>query len=131
MIPPPDKLVICFAHAAYRLEERFAAERGGFRFLRDAGIRSFGVRDAETLLRRIGEADVLVISELWRDELLNHAARLRFIQAIGAADQFPREELARRRIRLARAYDNHIIEILHENLNRLWSGEPRLRNEVI
>lgn len=95
-IPPKGELAICFAHVAYRLHERFSAL--------GTGIASFEVRDSETLQRRIGEADVLVISGLWRSELLEHAGRLRFIQSIGAGtDQFPRDELARRDIRLASA----------------------------
>jgi phosphoglycerate dehydrogenase-like enzyme len=96
MIPPQDQLVICFAHVAYRLDERFAAL--------GAGIRSFAVRDPETLAHRIGDADVLVVSGLWNNGLLDRAPRLRFIQAIGAGtDQFPRDELTRRDIRLASA----------------------------
>jgi phosphoglycerate dehydrogenase-like enzyme len=96
MIPPSDKVAICFAHVAYQLQERFAAL--------DTGIHSFAVRDAETLMDRVEEADVLVISGLWQNGLLDRAAKLRFIQAIGAGtDQFPRDELARRGIRLASA----------------------------
>jgi D-2-hydroxyacid dehydrogenase (NADP+) len=95
MIPPKDKLTICFAHVAYRLNERFEA-RGG--------IGAFEVRDAEALAARIEDADVLVISGLWQSGLLQRAARLRYIQSIGAGtDQFPREELAARGIRLASA----------------------------
>ena len=96
MLPPKDELTICFAHVAYRLQERFSAL--------NTGIASFEVRDADTLAQRIGEADVLVISGLWRNDLLDRAAKLRFIQAIGAGtDQFPRDELAKRGIRLASA----------------------------
>jgi D-2-hydroxyacid dehydrogenase (NADP+) len=96
MLPPNDQLTICFAHVAYQLHERFAAL--------DTGINSFAVRDAETLANRMSEADVLVISGLWHDGLLDRAGELRFIQAIGAGtDQFPLEELKRRGIRLASA----------------------------
>jgi len=96
MFPPKDEITICFAHVAYRLHERFSAL--------DTGIRSFAACDAETLETRLREADVLVISGLWQTGLLDHASRLRFIQAIGAGtDQFPCEELARRGIRLASA----------------------------
>jgi phosphoglycerate dehydrogenase-like enzyme len=57
-----------------------------------------------TLERRIGEADVLVVSGLWQNSLLDRAKKLRFIQSIGAGtDQFPRDELAKRGIRLASA----------------------------
>jgi phosphoglycerate dehydrogenase-like enzyme len=45
---------------------------------------------------------VLVISGLWQNSLLDRAKKLRFIQSIGAGtDQFPRDELAKRGIRLA------------------------------
>src|SRR5215204_692378 len=96
MLPPKDELSICFAHVAYRLHERFSALA--------TGIGSFEVRDPETLAARIAEADVLVVSGLWQNALLDRAPRLRFIQSIGAGtDQFPRDELARRDIRLASA----------------------------
>ena len=97
MLPPNDKLAICFAHVAYRLHERFS--------MLDTGIDSFAVRDRETLEDRVGEADVLVISGLWGNDLLDRAKRLCFIQAIGAGtDQFPREEVARRGILGQRAW---------------------------
>jgi len=96
MLTLNDDLVICFAHVAYRLYERFS--------LLNTGITSFAVRDAGTLENRVDEADVLVISGLWHDGLLNRAKKLRFIQAIGAGtDQFPRRVLAKRGIRLASA----------------------------
>ncbi len=96
MLPPNDTLVICFAHVAYRLNERFS--------VLNTGINTFAVRDPETLENRMSEADVLVISGLWHNGLLDRAEKLRFIQAIGAGtDQFPREELAKRGIRLASA----------------------------
>src|ERR1700730_7712391 len=96
MFPPNDKLVICFAHVAYRMHERFSAL--------NTGINSFAVRDPETLEKRVGEADVLVISGLWHNGLLDRAKNLRLIQAIGAGtDQFPRDALAKRAIRLASA----------------------------
>lgn len=96
MLPPKDEIAVCFAHVAYRLHERFAAL--------GTGIASFAVRDAEALEKEIGKADVLVISGLWRNDLLDRAPRLRFIQSIGAGtDQFPKDELGRRGIRLASA----------------------------
>jgi phosphoglycerate dehydrogenase-like enzyme len=96
MFPAKDDVSICFAHVAYQLHERFTALA--------TGIGSFAVRDAESLARRVGEADVLVISGLWQDRLLERAHKLRFIQSIGAGtDQFPKAELERRGIRLASA----------------------------
>jgi phosphoglycerate dehydrogenase-like enzyme len=96
MLPAKDKLSICFAHVAYRLHERFSAL--------DTGIAGFAVRDGASLVSRIGEADVLVISGLWQDALLERATKLRYVQSIGAGtDQFPRAALEHRGIRLASA----------------------------
>src|SRR5258706_434324 len=88
LIPHKDKLTICFAHVAYQLQAQYERRR--------TGIASFQAWDREALEQRIGTADVLVISGLWRNELLERARRLRFIQSIGAGtDQFPRDSLAR------------------------------------
>ena len=96
MFPPKDRLTICFAHIAYQLQERFLP--------RQTGITSFGVRTPDEFARRIGEADVVVVSGMWRNDLLDHAPRLRFIQSVGAGtDQFDRAKLTERGIRLASA----------------------------
>jgi phosphoglycerate dehydrogenase-like enzyme len=119
MLPPKDKLTICFAHVAYRLQDRFLAL--------DTGIDSFEVRDGAALERRIGEADVMVISGLWRNDLLPSAKRLRFIQSIGAGtDQFSREALAAHGVRLAsargvnaRAVSEHVMALILALARRL------------
>ncbi len=96
-MPPPDgRLVICFAHAAYQLQGRFR--------LRRMAIDSFEVRTLAELEQGIGDADVVVVSGLWRNTLLERAPRLRFIQAVSAGtDQFDRDELKGRGVRLASA----------------------------
>ena len=127
MIPAADNIVICFAHVAYRLQERFAAL--------ETGIDSFAVRDPETLENRVGEADVLVISGLWQNQLLDRTKRLRFIQSIGAGtDQFPRAELARRGIRLssargvnARAVAEHAMALMLALSRRLPEARDNQR----
>jgi phosphoglycerate dehydrogenase-like enzyme len=119
MFPSKDKLTICFAHVAYQLQQCFLQL--------DTGIDCFEVRDSATLERRIGEADVLVISGLWRDDLLPSAKRLRFIQSIGAGtDQFSREALARHGVRLAsargvnaRAVAEHVMALVLALARRL------------
>ena len=73
-IPAKDDLTICFAHVAYRMAERFA--------LRATGIRHFQVGTIEELTARIGEADLLWVSMLWRNQLIAQAPRLAFIQSI-------------------------------------------------
>ncbi len=96
MLPAKERLTICFAHVAYRLQERF--------LLRETGISSFEVRYLDDLQRRLPEADVLVVSGLWRNTLLEQAARLTFIQSISAGvDQYDTAALKARRIQLASA----------------------------
>ena len=119
MFPPKDRLTICFAHVAYQFQQRFA--------LRETGIASFEVRDKAALERRIGEADVLVVSGLWTNTLLDAGKRLRFVQSIGAGtDQFPRDLLKERGIRLAsasgvnaRAVSEHAIALILAVMRRL------------
>lgn len=96
MLPPKDRLTVCFAHVAYRFGERFA--------LRDTGIGFFEVRDREQMEARIGEADVVVVSGMWKNDLAPKAKKLRFIQSISAGvDQYDRQVLAAHGIRLASA----------------------------
>ena len=117
MLPSKDQLTICFAHVAYRLRERFLALA--------TSIESFEVRDGAALERRISEADVLVISGLWRNDLLPRAKRLRFIQSIGAGtDQFSREALSQYGVRLAstrgvRAVCEHLMALMLALARRL------------
>ena len=95
-LPAQDRLTICFAHVAYRLGERFA--------LRNTGIKSFEVRSLDELSSRIKEADVLLVSGLWRNEMIANAPRLAFIQSISAGlDQYSRDALRGAGIRLASA----------------------------
>jgi phosphoglycerate dehydrogenase-like enzyme len=95
-LPPKDETTICFAHAAYRMAERFR--------LRDTGIRHFEVRSLADLQSRVGEADVLLVSGLWRNELIPSAPRLAFIQSISAGtDQYDKDALWAAGIRLASA----------------------------
>jgi phosphoglycerate dehydrogenase-like enzyme len=119
MLPSKDRLTICFAHVTYRLRERFLTLA--------TGIESFEVRDGVALEQRIGEADVLVISGLWRNDLLPRAKRLRFIQSIGAGtDQFSREALGQHGVRLAsargvnaRAVSEHVMALMLALARRL------------
>ena len=75
-LPPKDKLTIGFAHAAYQLGERFQ--------VRQTGIAHFEVRNGDELKRRVAEADVLVVSVLWQNAMLEVSPRLRFVQSISA-----------------------------------------------
>jgi phosphoglycerate dehydrogenase-like enzyme len=94
--PEVDKLTIGFAHAAYRMGDRFA--------LRNSGLDWFEVRTLDELKARIAGVDVLCVSGLWRNELIAAAPRLTFIQSISAGtDQYSRDALRAAGIRLASA----------------------------
>jgi phosphoglycerate dehydrogenase-like enzyme len=96
MLAPRDKLTICFAHAAYRMGEQFAR--------RNTNIAHFQVRSLDEFKARIGEAHVVVVSMMWRNEFAEIASKLQFIQSISAGlDQYDRDLLGRRGIRLASA----------------------------
>src|SRR5215468_10291282 len=96
MLAPRDKLTICFAHSAYRMAEQFAR--------RDTGISHFQVGSLDAFKQRLPEAHVVVVSMMWRNELLEIAKNLQFIQSISAGlDQYDRDLLRRHNIRLASA----------------------------
>ena len=96
MFPSKDQLTICFAHAAYQMKNRFDA--------RQTGIRNFEVRAYDELQKRIGEADVVVVSGMWKNDLIAHAPKLRFIQSISSGmDQYSSERLGAKKVRLASA----------------------------
>jgi phosphoglycerate dehydrogenase-like enzyme len=95
-LPAREELTICFAHVAYRMAERFAR--------RETGIRHFQVSTLDELEARLGEADILCVSMLWRNELVARAPRLAFIQSISAGtDQYALDALEAAGIRLASA----------------------------
>jgi D-2-hydroxyacid dehydrogenase (NADP+) len=96
MIPSKENLTICFAHAAYQMKDRFE--------LRKTGIRNFQTWAYDDLVKRISEADVVVASGMWKNDLIPHAGKLKFIQSISSGmDQYSREQLGAKNIRLASA----------------------------
>lgn len=98
------ELTIGFAHAAYRLRDEFLT--------RGQSMPSFEVRSAAELEQRVAEADVLVVSGLWRNELAERAPKLRLIQSISAGtDQFSRAVLRDRGIKLASAQGANEIAV--------------------
>lgn len=110
--PVRETTNVLLAHVAYRLGDALGA--------RNTGLAFEEARNLDALRAALPKADVLVISGLWRNELLDLASRLRFIQSIGAGtDQFPKAELAKRGIRLAsaqgvneRAVSEHAIALI-------------------
>ncbi|MBV8189694.1 MAG: D-2-hydroxyacid dehydrogenase [Alphaproteobacteria bacterium] len=119
MFPSKDDLTICFAHAAYRMQDRFE--------LRRTGIRNFQVWGYDDFVKRIPEADVVVVSGMWRNDLIAHAGNLKFIQSISSGmDQYSKEQLAAKGVRLAsaagvnaRAVAEHALALILAVMRRL------------
>jgi phosphoglycerate dehydrogenase-like enzyme len=96
MFPAKDKLRICFAHPAYRMADRFAA--------RATGIDHVEVRTPEAYAAALPTADVVVVSMMWKNDLVPQAKRLKFVQSISAGiDQYDRAVFRAAGIRLANA----------------------------
>jgi len=92
----PDQPTILVGHVAYRFAERYAA-RGGKLAMIEA-------RSLEELESRLGDADVLLVSGLWRNQFAKPGGRLKFIQSISAGvDQYDKAALSAAGIRLASA----------------------------
>ena len=126
-LPGDDTLVIHFAHVAYRLAERFA--------LREIGIAHFQTWSREDTLARIAEGHVLVLSGFWSDEMLEHAANLRFVQVCAAGyDRFGLDGLRDRGVRLANgsglnrnAVSDHAMALLLALARHVHTGRDRQR----
>jgi len=86
--------VICFAHIAYQFSRVF--------LLQKTGIKHFEVRSFFDLESRINDIDVLVVSGLWKNSLLEKANRLRLVQSISAGiDQYDVNLFKELNVRLA------------------------------
>lgn len=95
-LPAEKDLTVGFAHQAYDLQAEF--ETRGFK------TNNVTVRSVDELKARASEFDVLVVSMLWRNEVIPTASRLRFIQSVSAGtDQFDKAALAAAGVRLASA----------------------------
>ena len=94
--PRRADLTICFAHGVYQMAGRFQA--------RGTGIQHFQVRTLDELKARAAEADVIVVSMMWRNEVLALAPKLKFVQSISAGtDQYDKAAFKAHRVRLASA----------------------------
>ena len=95
-LPSRDELVICFAHVAYRMGEAFARRQTGIKFIE--------VRSVDELQSAAAQAHVVVTSGHWRNELLDSAPNLRFVQSISAGtDQYDKDRFRQKGVRLASA----------------------------
>ena len=130
MFPTRDKLTICFAHAAYQMKARFDA--------RNTGINSFQVRSYDEFVQRVGEADVVSVSGMWKNDIIPHATKLKFVQSISSGmDQYSRELLGAKGIRLAsaagvnaRAVAEHALALILAVFRRLPEARDNQHKKV-
>lgn len=130
MFPTRDKLTICFAHAAYQMKARFDA--------RNTGINSFQVRSYDEFVQRVGEADVVSVSGMWKNDIIPHATKLQFVQSISSGmDQYSRELLGAKGIRLAsaagvnaRAVAEHALALILAVFRRLPEARDNQHKKV-
>jgi phosphoglycerate dehydrogenase-like enzyme len=130
MFPTRDKLTICFAHAAYQMKARFD--------VRNTGINSFQVRSYDEFVQRIGEADVVSVSGMWKNDIIPHATRLKFVQSISSGmDQYSKELLGAKGIRLAsaagvnaRAVAEHALALILAVYRRLPEARDNQHKKV-
>ena len=124
MLPPKTSLTICFAHAAYRMAERFT--------VRDAGIAHVQVRTADELAKALPDADVLVVSMLWKNELAKIATKLKFIQSISSGvDWYDKDILRTRGIRLASAAGVNATAVAEHAMAVMLALQRRLPESVV
>lgn len=76
LLPPREKLRLLLAHATYDMKPIFDGM--------GTGIESTQVSTYDDLKARLPEADVLVVSGLWKNDLLGHAPRLKYLQSVSA-----------------------------------------------
>ncbi len=130
MFPTRDKLTICFAHAAYQMKARFDA--------RNTGINSFQVRSYDEFVQRVGEADVVSASGMWKNDIIPHATKLKFVQSISSGmDQYSKEMLGAKGIRLAsaagvnaRAVAEHALALILAVCRRLPEARDNQHKKV-
>lgn len=122
-----QEITIHFAHAAYQLSTAFSR--------RDAGVRHFQTCTPEDTRARVAEAEVLVISGLWHNDLLADTHRLRFIQSCAAGfDQFDQDAIRAKGVRLAHAgganvnaVSDHALALVLALTRQLHTGRDNQR----
>ncbi|MDG1275466.1 MAG: D-2-hydroxyacid dehydrogenase, partial [Alphaproteobacteria bacterium] len=93
MFPKRSELNIQFSHVAYQFEKQFA--------LRKMEIANYSTWSPEQTSEKISEADIIVATGFWRNELLEKANRLKLIQVAGAGyDQFDVDAIRSKGIRM-------------------------------
>lgn len=117
--PSRENLTVCFGHPAYRVKAAFDAL--------GTGIKSFEVKTFDEFERRIAEADVVVVSGFWKNNLLAKAPRLKFIQSISAGiNQYDLEVLKAGGVQLASAQGVNMNAVSDHAMSLILAMSRRL-----
>jgi D-2-hydroxyacid dehydrogenase (NADP+) len=117
--PSRENLVVCFGHPAYRVKAAFDELK--------TGVKSFEVKSFEEFERRIAEADVVVVSGFWKNDLLQKAPRLKFIQSISAGiNQYDLGVLKAGGVRLASAQGVNMNAVSDHAMSLILAMSRRL-----
>ncbi|MHA1164475.1 MAG: D-2-hydroxyacid dehydrogenase [Alphaproteobacteria bacterium] len=130
VFPARADVTVCFSHVAYQFADAFAR--------RESDIAHFQCWSLEDFLERAGEADVIVTSGFWRNELLDSAKRIRFVQSASAGvDQYDRQKFAKNSVRLAsaqgvneRAVSEHAMALILSLARQLHTGRDNQRSAI-
>ena len=117
--PSRENLVVCFGHPAYRVKAAFDALK--------TGIKNFEVKSFDEFERRIAEVDVVVVSGFWKNDLLQKAPRLKFIQSISAGiNQYDLGVLKAGGVRLASAQGVNMNAVSDHAMSLILAMSRRL-----
>jgi len=108
-LPPREQITVCFAHAAYRMQERFAL-RNTVSGLLECAISTQSGAIAAAAVDCVWEEPLPSSSPLW-------SARNLFITSHTAGE--------------TQKYEDNVIDLLLENLERQWLGESELKNGLV
>ena len=119
MFPSKENLTICFAHAAYQMQARFEA--------RKTGVKCFQVRSYDEFKQRIGEADVVSASGMWKNDLIPHAKKLKYIQSISSGmNQFSEADIGAAKIKLCSGAGVNAVAVAEHAISLILAVARRL-----
>ena len=109
-----DDIFVLFAHANYQLDI-------GFKKL-NPQQKSFQVYNYNDLMANIEKANVLVISGLWQNELIEHAKNLKYIQLTGVGyDGYDLNKLKENNIKLCNAVGLNRLVVAEHTISLILS----------
>lgn len=144
-MPPRAETTVLFAHAAYRLGDALARRKSGLKYIE--------CRSPDEVLARIAEADIVTVSMMWRNEWLEKAPKLAYVQSVSAGmNQYDVTRFKALGVRLAsaqgvnaRAVSEHAISLIlsltrqlhlardnqHKKFWRGMIGDPAQREDEL